>query len=153
MSQAPLIHRAFLLSVAVAIVGCGSSTPTNANPLGGGYTGSGLYDATTPSGDDSGGNDSSASYSSSGSGFSGGSTSGGGGTSSSGGGGGVTSSEGGTSSGGGGGTCVPSCSSDSDCQNSCPPVAGGVNCCDSMSGMCFPSQTAACPTMGVGASE
>ena len=41
--------------------------------------------------------------------------------------------------------CVPSCKLDSDCQNSCPALAGGVQCCDTKSGACFGSKTAACP--------
>ena len=40
--------------------------------------------------------------------------------------------------------CPKSCTTDADCQNDCPVVAGGVNCCDAV-GECFKSQTAVCP--------
>jgi hypothetical protein len=39
-------------------------------------------------------------------------------------------------------TCVNPCTSDLACQNSCAAVAGGVNCCDLQTGMCYPSTTA-----------
>src|SRR5690242_8833923 len=41
--------------------------------------------------------------------------------------------------------CAPACKTDSDCQNSCPAVPGGVQCCDTKSGACFGSKTSACP--------
>jgi hypothetical protein len=42
--------------------------------------------------------------------------------------------------------CAPSCATDADCQNSCPALAGGVQCCDTKAKTCFGSKTAACPT-------
>src|SRR5262245_4617970 len=45
----------------------------------------------------------------------------------------------------GGGMCVPSCMSDADCQNSCPPAGPNSNCCDTATGICFVSNTPACP--------
>jgi pectate lyase len=46
---------------------------------------------------------------------------------------------------GGGGTCVPKCTADSDCQNSCPATQTGINCCDAPSGFCYVASTAMCP--------
>ncbi|MGH7435430.1 MAG: hypothetical protein ACRENE_07130 [Polyangiaceae bacterium] len=63
----------------------------------------------------------------------------------------------GGSNGGGddtGPVCPSSCSSDSDCQNSCPAVAnGGVNCCDVMSSSCFSSPQSSCPVADAGTPE
>jgi hypothetical protein len=44
-----------------------------------------------------------------------------------------------------GGTCVSKCTTDDECQKSCP--SGGTNptCCDMMTGHCFVSTTAICP--------
>jgi hypothetical protein len=47
---------------------------------------------------------------------------------------------------GNGGQCVSHCTSDLDCQNSCPAVTGGSNCCDVPTGHCYASPTATCPT-------
>ena len=33
--------------------------------------------------------------------------------------------------------CVTSCSSDSECQNSCAPVSSGANCCDTGTKKCY----------------
>ena len=41
--------------------------------------------------------------------------------------------------------CVASCKADADCQNSCPALPGGIQCCDTESGVCGGSKTAACP--------
>jgi hypothetical protein len=41
--------------------------------------------------------------------------------------------------------CVSKCATDNDCQTSCPNVDGGINCCDTATGVCFASQTATCP--------
>ena len=43
------------------------------------------------------------------------------------------------------GQCVSQCNVDTDCQNSCPAIDGGVSCCDTASKTCFASGTAACP--------
>jgi hypothetical protein len=43
------------------------------------------------------------------------------------------------------GQCTPNCKTDSDCQSSCPAVAGALNCCDTSSGVCFTSSEAMCP--------
>jgi hypothetical protein len=43
------------------------------------------------------------------------------------------------------GSCAVVCRSHADCQNSCPAVAGGVNCCDVASGVCFGAQVGTCP--------
>jgi hypothetical protein len=48
-------------------------------------------------------------------------------------------------------TCVSPCTSDLACQNSCAAVAGGVNCCDLQTGMCYPSMNACmAPMMDAG---
>jgi len=41
--------------------------------------------------------------------------------------------------------CAPSCKTDADCQNSCPALPGGIQCCDTKAGACFGSKTSACP--------
>ncbi len=41
--------------------------------------------------------------------------------------------------------CVPSCSSDTDCENSCPAVPNGVNCCDTSTGICYAYASSVCP--------
>lgn len=41
--------------------------------------------------------------------------------------------------------CVPTCTKDYDCANSCPAVTGGVQCCDTNARACFGSKTATCP--------
>lgn len=43
------------------------------------------------------------------------------------------------------GKCVNHCTTDSDCQNSCPSVASGINCCDTATSTCYPASTATCP--------
>jgi hypothetical protein len=65
-------------------------------------------------------------------------------------------SSGGSSSNGGGDDgsqqCMSGCTSDQDCQNSCPAAPnGGVNCCDVPSGMCFPMSS--CPVADAGGTE
>jgi hypothetical protein len=42
-------------------------------------------------------------------------------------------------------TCPSSCSSNDQCQTGCPPVDGGVACCDTKTSLCYSSQTASCP--------
>ena len=41
--------------------------------------------------------------------------------------------------------CVPSCTSDTDCQNSCPSVPNGINCCDTATGICYANASSSCP--------
>ena len=41
--------------------------------------------------------------------------------------------------------CAPSCTTDSDCANSCPALAGGVQCCDTKTNTCWGSKTSSCP--------
>jgi len=46
---------------------------------------------------------------------------------------------------GGGQQCVQSCTSDLDCQNSCPTVPQGENCCDTSTGICYAYSSTTCP--------
>jgi hypothetical protein len=46
---------------------------------------------------------------------------------------------------GGGTTCIPKCTADSDCQNSCPATQTGSNCCDADTGLCYVASTPMCP--------
>jgi len=46
---------------------------------------------------------------------------------------------------GGSSKCVPVCTANLDCQNSCPPTASGINCCDATTNICFVSATTVCP--------
>jgi hypothetical protein len=41
--------------------------------------------------------------------------------------------------------CVSNCSSDLECQSSCPATDAGIACCDTSSGTCFNSTAVACP--------
>ena len=41
--------------------------------------------------------------------------------------------------------CVRKCAVDLDCQNSCPAVPGGLNCCDSATNVCYSTQMNVCP--------
>lgn len=41
--------------------------------------------------------------------------------------------------------CVPTCTSDQDCENSCPQVPNGVNCCDTSTGICYAYASNVCP--------
>jgi hypothetical protein len=41
--------------------------------------------------------------------------------------------------------CLPRCTSDMECQTTCPSVASGSNCCDTRSGICYVSP-GMCPT-------
>ena len=43
--------------------------------------------------------------------------------------------------------CVSSCSADLDCQNSCPEVPNGVNCCDLSTGICYAYAATSCPVI------
>ena len=70
----------------------------------------------------------------------GGTTDGGGGGS--GGGGGATDGGGG---GGGGNACVTQCTTDQQCENSCPAVSNGTHCCDTSNGTCYTYSAAVCP--------
>ena len=42
-------------------------------------------------------------------------------------------------------SCVPTCSTDQDCQNSCPAVPNGINCCDTSTGICYAYASQVCP--------
>ncbi|HEY6462782.1 MAG TPA: hypothetical protein VIY73_21580, partial [Polyangiaceae bacterium] len=56
------------------------------------------------------------------------------------------SSSSGSSSGSSGGTCG-ACTTDSECESSCPPVqGGGTNCCDVGSGVCYATTQNTCPS-------
>ncbi len=52
----------------------------------------------------------------------------------------------GAGSSSGGGVCPASCNTNTDC-NSCPPVSGGYNCCDTGSHICF-ATTSTCGSGG-----
>jgi hypothetical protein len=41
--------------------------------------------------------------------------------------------------------CVSSCSTHSQCQDSCPAPSSGTSCCDTSTNTCFTSQAAQCP--------
>lgn len=41
--------------------------------------------------------------------------------------------------------CTPSCTSDSDCQSTCPSTGGATACCDLSTNTCFNSTEATCP--------
>jgi hypothetical protein len=43
------------------------------------------------------------------------------------------------------GQCIQNCTSDQDCQNSCPLVPQGVNCCDTATGICYAYAQTSCP--------
>lgn len=44
-------------------------------------------------------------------------------------------------------TCISNCHTDSECQTSCPAAPnGGLNCCDTSSGVCYASSTSTCGT-------
>ena len=45
----------------------------------------------------------------------------------------------------GGQVCVPSCTIDSDCQNSCAPPQSGIYCCDIATSLCYVSSDQPCP--------
>ncbi len=49
---------------------------------------------------------------------------------------------------GGGATCVPTCSSNTDCQTSCPTFTSAVTCCDSSSHTCYMYTGSMCPASG-----
>ena len=42
-------------------------------------------------------------------------------------------------------SCIPTCNTDSDCQNSCPVAQTGINCCDTQTGLCYVASTPVCP--------
>lgn len=42
--------------------------------------------------------------------------------------------------------CVPACTADIECQNSCPANPAGANCCDQMMGTCYAAVTPTCPS-------
>lgn len=48
-------------------------------------------------------------------------------------------------SGNNNGQCPSSCASDFDCQNSCPDVPNGINCCDTSTGICYAYASTMCP--------
>lgn len=37
------------------------------------------------------------------------------------------------------------CTSDQDCENACPPVQNGSNCCDTSTGICYAYNSTVCP--------
>jgi hypothetical protein len=41
--------------------------------------------------------------------------------------------------------CVSKCSSDDDCQNSCPSPSSGAYCCDEATGTCYNNASSTCP--------
>jgi hypothetical protein len=41
--------------------------------------------------------------------------------------------------------CTTSCVTDTDCESTCPPVSGLLNCCDPGTGVCFTSVEVTCP--------
>ena len=41
--------------------------------------------------------------------------------------------------------CVATCTSDSQCQTSCPANPLGANCCDTIAGVCYAAMVAVCP--------
>jgi len=41
--------------------------------------------------------------------------------------------------------CVPACNVDAECQNSCPAVSTGVNCCDVTTHICYAASDTMCP--------
>ncbi len=43
------------------------------------------------------------------------------------------------------GQCVSTCQADEDCQNSCPNVPNGINCCDTSTGICYAYSAQECP--------
>jgi hypothetical protein len=48
---------------------------------------------------------------------------------------------------GNGKACKANCTSDAECQSTCPPAPNnGLNCCDRGSGVCFASSTGTCTT-------
>jgi len=120
----------FLPAIVALAWGCGGTLASS--PDGGGG------DASTSSSGSSGGVASSSGIPSSG-----GSTSGSGGSgSSSTSGSSASSSSGGSSSGS---SCSLGCSSDTQCQQLCPPVANGTLCCDQASGACYATTNNICP--------
>jgi len=41
--------------------------------------------------------------------------------------------------------CVAKCTSDLECENSCPAAPAGVNCCDVSTGACYANSNSSCP--------
>ena len=41
--------------------------------------------------------------------------------------------------------CVPSCSQDTECQNSCAAPQSGIWCCDMATSLCYNSSDQSCP--------
>lgn len=46
--------------------------------------------------------------------------------------------------------CVSNCLDDTECQSSCPASPGGVNCCDTASGVCYASSSSSCGAVDAG---
>jgi hypothetical protein len=47
--------------------------------------------------------------------------------------------------------CASNCHTDSECQTSCPAAPnGGLNCCDTSSGVCYASSSASCGGVDAG---
>ncbi len=60
-----------------------------------------------------------------------------------------TGHDGASNTDGGGGVCMANCTSDTECQNTCPMAPNnGTNCCDVGSGVCFASSSSTCPVNG-----
>ena len=60
----------------------------------------------------------------------------------------------GSSTGTGGSACPSSCTTDSECQATCPASPGALNCCDAVTMACFTSASTVCPDMqGTGSSS
>ncbi len=49
--------------------------------------------------------------------------------------------------------CVPSCSADQDCQNSCATPPSGIYCCDIATSLCYVSSDQTCPAPSDGGSN
>ncbi len=46
-----------------------------------------------------------------------------------------------------GGMCPSSCTTDAQCQATCPAAPGALNCCDTVTNACFTSAASVCPDM------
>lgn len=42
-------------------------------------------------------------------------------------------------------TCVAKCTTDSECQSSCPTPSSGLSCCDVATGTCYTNGSGTCP--------
>jgi hypothetical protein len=46
--------------------------------------------------------------------------------------------------------CVAKCTSDLECQNSCPAAPAGIYCCDVSAGTCYANSNSSCPVVSDG---